>query len=89
MNWPAAKWFLAAESTVPETGNCSASPFPDADTLKKKVIFKKDFWLNFMVFRIWLKVREGQNLPLSDLGTLALPVVVGPSPASEEAAEPP
>lgn len=56
MNQPAAKWFLAAESTVPKTGNCSASPFPDADTLKKKVIFKKDFRLNFTDFRIWLRV---------------------------------
>lgn len=64
MNWPPAKCFLAAESIVPKRGNCSASPFPDADTLKKKVIFKKDFWLNFVVFRTWLRVWEGQNPPL-------------------------
>lgn len=64
MNWLAAKWLLAAESTVPKTGNCSASPLPDADTLKKKVIFKKDFWLNFTVFRIRWRVWKGQNLLL-------------------------
>lgn len=42
---------LAEERTVTKLGKRLDFPLPYADTLEKDLIFKKDFWLQFMPFQ--------------------------------------
>lgn len=49
---------LAEEKTVTKLGKCLDSPFPYADTLKKEIIFKKDFGYISSCFRIQWRVSK-------------------------------
>lgn len=67
---------------MPKTGNCSAPPFPDADTLKRKVIFKKDFLAELHGLQDLVEGVRTEPTTFLIL-VLGLPVEAGLAPAPE------